>query len=186
MGDAATQLDQMTFEAAAQLDPDEAAGELERGRWVPVTRSTWRHGRILIRVGFLLEMYARQHPGWSVSGGDPGTKLSHDPDTLRGPDVGMVRAEREPKGRGVAGWLEGAPDVAVEIMGDSPSASDLAAKALEYLAAGAKMVWVLDPEPERVMVYTPPNQIRVLRRDETLEGGDVLPGFSCRVGEMFE
>lgn len=186
MGEAATKLDPMTFEAAARLDPDEAPGELDAGRWVPVTRSTWRHGEIAGNVYALLRVYARMHPGWSVSVGDPGTKLAHDPDVLRGPDVGIVQAERRPKGRGAAGWLEGAPDVAVEIVGDSQSASELAAKALEFLDAGAKMVWVLDPEPERVMVYTPPNQIRVLRRDEVLDGGDVLPGFSCRVAEMFE
>jgi Uma2 family endonuclease len=186
MGDAAIRLDPMTFEAAARLDPDEAPGELDGGRWVPVTRSTWRHGEIAGNVYLLLRVYARQHPGWSVAVGDPGAKLGHAPDVLRGPDVAIVRAERRPQGRGKEGWLEGAPDIAVEVMGDSQSASDLAAKALEHLTAGAKMVWVVDPAPERVMVFSPPNQIRVLRRDEVLDGGDVLPGFSCRVAEMFE
>lgn len=186
MGNAAVRLEGMTFEAAARLDPDESPGEIDRGRWVPVSRNTWRHGRILINVGALLRMYAREHPGWTFSGGDPGTKLHADPDTLRGPDVALARAEREPKGRGADGWLDGAPDVAVEIMGDRQSASDLADKALEYLAAGAQMVWVLDPDPERVMVFTPPNQIRVLRRNDVLDGGSVLPGFACRVAELFE
>lgn len=186
MGDAAARLEGMTFENAAQLDPDQTPGELDAGRWVPVTKSTWRHGEIAGNVYFFLRLYARKHAGWSVSVGDPGTKLGHAPDILRGPDVAIVRAGRRPQGRGAEGWLEGAPDVAVEVIGDSQSASELAAKALEYLTAGAKMVWVLDPEPQRVMVYTPPNQIRVLRRDDTLDGGDVLPGFSCKVAELFE
>jgi Uma2 family endonuclease len=186
MGDAAVQQVGMTFEAAARLDPDEAPGELDAGRWVPVTKSTWRHGKIAANVCLLLRLYAREHAGWSVAVGDPGTKLGHDPDILRGPDVAIVRAEREPAGRGAEGWLEGAPDVAVEVIGDSQSASELAKKALEYLAAGAKMVWVLDPEPRRLMIFMPPNQIRVLGRDDVLEGGDALPGFSCRVAELFE
>ncbi|MGK4003409.1 Uma2 family endonuclease [Sorangium sp. So ce1036] len=97
-----------------------------------------------------------------------------------------MRAEREPQGRGADGWLEGAPDVAVEVIGDSQSASELAKKALEYLAAGARMVWVLDPEPARLMVFTPPNHLRVLGRDELVDGGDVLPGFSCKVADLFE
>ncbi|MEM9193163.1 MAG: Uma2 family endonuclease [Myxococcota bacterium] len=176
----------MTFAEAAELDPDEAPGELDGGEWVQMTRNTWLHGKILINVGFVLKRYTHEHPEWSVSGGDPGTKLGQNPDILRGPDVGVVRREREPSGKGQAGWLEGAPDLAVEVSGDQQSASDLARKALEYLGAGAQMVWVIDPEPKRVMVYTPPSNIQVLGEDDTLDATDVLPGFSCRVGELFD
>jgi Uma2 family endonuclease len=186
MGDPALQRADMTFEQAALLDPDAAPGEIDGGRWVPMTRGTWRHGKIVVNVSVLLSLYSRAHPGWSVAAADPGTRLGHDPDILRGPDVAIVRVEREPQGRGADGWLEGAPDVAVEVLGDAQSASELAKKALEYLAAGAKMVWVLDPEPARLLLFTPPDRIRVLGRDEILDGGDVLPGFSCRVAEMFE
>jgi Uma2 family endonuclease len=176
----------MTFRDAAQLDPDEQPGELEEGRWVPVTKNTWRHGQVVGNAYALLRHYAKQHPGWSVSVGDPGTKLARNPDRLRGPDVGMVRAEREPKGKGVDGWLEGAPDIVVEVIGDGQSFSELAKKALEYLSAGAKMVWVLDPDPQTLVLFVPLNQVQILGRDETLDGGDVLPGFSCRVAELFE
>lgn len=150
-----------------------------------MTRNTWRHGEILIRVGALLHAYASSHPGWSVSGGDPGTKLSHDPDVLRGLDIGIARAERRPIGLGADGWLEGAPEVAVEILGDARGAAHLSGQALEYLAAGSKLVWVFDASVERVMVFTPPDHIRVLGRDDTLDGGDTLPGFSCQVRELF-
>ncbi|MGK4003408.1 hypothetical protein WMF31_12335 [Sorangium sp. So ce1036] len=86
MSNAAARQVGMTFEAAARLDPDEAPGELDAGRWVPVTRRTWRHGKIAGNAYLLLRLYARAHPGWSVAVGDPGTKLGHDPDTLRGPE----------------------------------------------------------------------------------------------------
>jgi Uma2 family endonuclease len=185
MGEAALQRGRMTFEEAAGLDPDLTPGELDAGRFVPVPRSTWRHGKIVARVVVVLDRYASAHPGWSVSAGDPGTKLGHDPDLLRGPDVAIVRAEREPEGRGAQGWLEGAPDVAVEILGDRQAMMDLMTKALEYLAAGAKMAWILEPETARVVVFTPPGQVRILGKNELLEGGEALPGFSCRVGELF-
>jgi len=175
----------MTFEEAAKLDPDEQAGELVDGVWVPMTNGTWRHGEIATAVGFLLKLYAREHPGWSVAVGDPGTKLRRNPDRLRGPDVGIIRAERRPTGKGVEGWLEGAPDVAVEILGDSQPMSELIKKALEYLAAGAKMVWVIDSDPERLMLFTPPDHVRILGIEDTLEGGEALPGFSCKVAELF-
>jgi Uma2 family endonuclease len=176
----------MTFERASRLDPDAHAGEIDAGRWVPVTKNTWSHGEVLLSVGLLLRRYAKDHPGWSVSAGDPGTKLLHNPDVLRGPDVGVVRSERKPSGEGAEGWLEGAPDLAVEILGGSQSASELTRKALEYLSAGGRMVWILDPGPRRVLVLTPPNHVRVLGPEERLQADEVLPGFSCKVSELFE
>jgi len=176
----------MTFEAAAQLDPDEQGGEIVDGVWIPVTRATWRHGEIIFTIAYLLKAYARQHPGWSVSGADPGVKLARNPDKLRGPDAGMVRAERAPTGKGVDGWLEGAPDLAIEVVSDSQTISEMTKKALEYIAGGAQMVWLVDPEPRRVVLFTPPNQVKILGTDDLIDGGTVLPGFSCKVSELFE
>lgn len=176
----------MTFGEAASLDPDACAGELDAGRWVPVTRNTLRHGEILVNVASILKAWARANRGYRVSGGDPGTKLGRDPDVLRGPDVAVVRSERWPEGTGAEGWLDGAPDLAVEVVGDGQAPSELAKKALEYLAAGGRMVWVVDPAPRRVIVYWSPNHVRVLGQDDEIEGGDVLPGFHCRVVEFFE
>jgi Uma2 family endonuclease len=105
---------------------------------------------------------------------------------LRGPDVAIVRKERVPTGKGAHGWLEGAPDVAVEVIGDAQTHSDLARTALEYLGAGAKMVWVVDAEKERVVLYTPPDHLHVLSAGDVLDGGDALPGFSVLVSELFE
>lgn len=178
--------DPTTFEDVAKMDPDSEAGELSAGKWVPVTKNTWRHGRILLNVGSLVREYIRRNPGWSASGGDPGTKLAHEPDTLRGPDVGIVRKDRLPTGKGVDGWLEGAPDVAVEILGDAQSITELIKKAMEYLRGGAKAVWILEPDPQRVLVITPPSHIRVIDADGTLDGEDALPGFRCQVSELFE
>lgn len=122
---------------------------------MPGTRSTWRHGVIAGNAYALLRKYARDVGGWSVSVGDPGTKLGGDPDVLRGPDVAIVRMDRVPRGHGAQGWLQGAPDVAVEVVGDGQSATEHAKKALEHLGAGAKMVWVLDGESERVVSTAP-------------------------------
>ena len=175
----------MTFEEAALLDPKKTPGDLVAGRFVPVSNGTWRHGKIMASTSFVLALYAREHPGWSVAAGDPGAKLHHDPDTLRGADVAMVRVERVPEGRGAEGWLEGAPDLAVEIVGDSQTVSELVGKAIEYLEAGAKMVWVLEPEASSMLVLTPPNHTRMLGPDALLDASELLPGFSCRVRELF-
>ncbi len=174
----------MTLEQAALLDPDKFPGEIVDGRWVPVTGSTWRHGEVAGNVCALLRAYARARTGWSVAVGDPGTKLASD--RMRGPDVAIVSSDRRPTGKGVAGWLDGAPDVAVEIVGDSQSVTELLAKALEFIAAGAKMVWIADAETRQVALITPPGLVRILEADDTLDGGEALPGFACRVAEFFE
>lgn len=176
----------MTFEAAAELDPDGDPGELEAGRFVPVTRNSWHHGEIVARACIALGTYVAKRAGWSLAVGDPGTKLRREPPTLRGPDVGLIRAERRPTGKGVEGWLEGAPDLAVEVSGDAQSWSELMKKALEHIAAGARMVWLLDPDARRVVICTPPSSVTVLGQDDELDGGEVLLGFRCRVSELFE
>ncbi len=176
----------MTFEDAAQLDPDQDRGEIVNGEWIPVSNNTWRHGEILFALCGIIQRYLLTHPGWSVSVGDPGTKLSTEPATLRGPDIGMVREERRPTGTGVDGWLEGAPTLAVEVVGDRQSVAGVINKSLEYLAAGALVVWVIDPASSKVLVLTPPNCIQVIGAEDTLEGGDVLPDFACKVAEILK
>jgi Uma2 family endonuclease len=185
MAEPALQPHKMTFEEAAMLDPDQYPGEVVEGEWIPVTKSTWSHGKIVTKVAVALELYAREHPGWSVATGDPGTRLAHNPATLRGPDVGMAPSERDPTGRGAEGWLDGAPELAVEVCGDTQSIASLTRKALEYLRAGAQMVWLLDPDSKQLILYTPPDHVRVLQSEEVLDGGELLPGFSCRVAEFF-
>ena len=150
-----------------------------------MTRATWRHGEIVLQIAFVLKLYPKEHGGFSVAVADPGVKLAHNPDRLRGPDVGAVKKERVPTGKGADGWLEGAPDVAVEVMSDNQSISEMTQKALEYLAGGAKMVWLVDPEPRRLVLFTPPNNVQIIGPDDTLDGGDVLPGFRCLVTELF-
>jgi Uma2 family endonuclease len=174
----------MTLEDAARLDPDTHGGEIDRGEWVPMTRNTWRHGEVVLSVSFVLLAWARARGGYSVSVADPGTKLATNPAVLRGPDVGVVRAERRPTGRGVEGWLDGAPDLAVEVLGDDQSVSEALKKALEYLAAGAQVVWIVDPHAERLVVCTPPDHVQVLGvTDEVAH--DALPGFRCTVAQLF-
>lgn len=176
----------LTFHDVAKLDPDDEPGELDDGTWIPVSRSTFRHGEISGNAYSALRSYAKAHPGWLVSVGDPGARLQRDPDTLLGPDVAVVRAERRPKGRGAEGWLEGAPDLSVEVAGDSQSIAELTRKATRYLAAGGRLVWVLDAAQESVVVFASGKPVRVVGSSEILDGDDLLPGFSCKVSELFE
>jgi Uma2 family endonuclease len=176
----------MTFGGAALLDSDDYPGEVVNGEWEPLSRNTWLHALIVGNAYALLRHYAKASEGWLAAVGDPGTKLTHMPDTVRGPDAAIIRADRLPVGKGAEGWLDGGPDLAVDVVGDRQTATQVARKAMEYIRAGSRMVWVIDPGPELVMIITAESQLRIIGKDDVLEGGDVLPGFSCKVSELFE
>jgi Uma2 family endonuclease len=183
-GDVAGRL--MTFAEAAKLDPDTHAGELDGGRWVPVTKNTWMHGVIVTNVAMALRLYAKKNREWIVSSGDPGTMLGHAPDILRGPDVGMVRAARFPTGSGEAGWLENAPELVVEVKGDSQTFGELMKKVFEYLGAGALLVWVVNPESQTVVSFSPGKAPQLAASTDVLDGGEAFPGLQVPVAELFE
>lgn len=128
--------------------------------------------------------------GWVEAGNpgvvvvDAGVVLARDPDTIRGPDVAYFTPERIPEaGYATPFWL--APDLAVKIASPSNSAPDLEAKTREYLAAGVRTVWVVDPVDRIIRVYTPDGGVRSCGFEDTLDGGDVLPGFRLRAGPLF-
>lgn len=186
MAEPAVRPQPMTFEQAALLDPDRQPGELVDGEWVPVTRASARHGKVVARVVRILGRFLDDHPLGELLAADPGMKLGEDPDTLRGPDVAFIRAERIPPEGLPDEWWAGAPDLAIEVQSKSQSDYELQQKALEYLGAGAALVWVLDSSTEVLVAYSAPNLIRILRGDESVDGADVLPGFTCGVSEFFK
>ena len=82
------------------------------------------------------------------------------------------------------GWVRDAPDVAVEVLSPSDTSSAVHQKVLEYLEAGARLVWLVDPEARTVTVHRPDGSANVLREHETLTGEGVLGGFSVEVREV--
>ena len=175
----------MTLEEYADLDePDERyVSELVRGVLVREPRPKDPHGHVQILVAYALQSWART-VGARVTA-ESGYILSQDPATLRGPDVAVVLHPRPTHGESL-GWVAGAPDVAVEVVSPSDTSSAMQEKTLEYLNAGAKQVWLVDPRARTVTVYRADGSARIHREHETLEGEDVLVGFAVPVSELFE
>ena len=111
--------------------------------------------------------------------------IMRDPDTVRGPDVAFVRADRLLEIKNRKKYVPFAPDLAVEVLSpnDRPDAVD--EKVQEWLAAGSRAVWIVDPETRSVTVHRPGAEPITLTEDQDLDGGDVLPGFVCRVALFF-
>jgi Uma2 family endonuclease len=84
------------------------------------------------------------------------------------------------------GWVPVAPDLAVEVISPSETASDIAEKLRDYLAAGTSVVWIIDPVDRTVEIHVPDTPTRRLHLGDTLDGAPVLPDFACPVDELFE
>lgn len=169
--------------AALRQADDRYVTELVRGIVVREPRPGRLHGRTQVRLGHLLQSWADAYGDAEVTAGS-GYVLADDPATVRGPDVAVVLSPA-PEGSRVGGWTRGAPDVAIEVLSPHDTSSAMQRKTLEYLEAGARLVWIVDPGARTVTLYRPDGTARVLREDDTLEGGDVLPDFGVRVGELF-
>ncbi len=78
-----------------------------------------------------------------------------------------------------------APDLAVEVVSPSDRAAEVLAKVAEYLEAGTRLVWVVYPQTQKIVVYRPSADVQLLSVGDTLEGEDVVPGFACPVAEVF-
>jgi Uma2 family endonuclease len=105
--------------------------------------------------------------------------------SIRSPDVSVMRTDRLPDGKAPEGFVDGAPDLAVEVVSPSERVSDLLAKMAEYFESGAQEVWLLFPERKQVHRYRADLTVEVLNEDDILHGAPLLPEFAVRVGDLF-
>lgn len=143
-----------------------------------------RHDRVRRRLERLIEDFLAEHELGECFG-EAGYLLAERPDTVRGPDISFISQSRL-EGFNDAKFFRGSPDLAIEILSPSNRAGEIHGKIADYLAAGARLCWVVDPERRRVSVYSKLLFPIHLAWDDVLEGADVLPGFSVRVAALFD
>lgn len=174
----------LTAHEFAQLPADGIRRELVRGEIIELMPPGGRHGGIAALLAMLLRLWV-QRTGGGYVGGEAGFVVDHDPDTVRGPDVSYVQAERIPATGVPEGFWNLAPDLAVEIVSPNETADEVRAKVHDLLAAGTPLVWVIYPRTQEVVAHTRDGLARTYGATDTLENMDVLPGFSCAVAELF-
>jgi Uma2 family endonuclease len=106
-----------------------------------------------------------------------------DPDRVRKPDLSYVSKRRLP--HVPAGWITIAPDLAVEVLSKNDRSDEVDEKVAEYLDAGVKAIWVVDPSLKVVRVFRSNHSSQVLTADQELRDDEILPGFHCQVAELF-
>ncbi len=158
--------------------------ELSKGELLPMTPVGWRHGKIVIRLGHMLHQHVEEKSLGGV-GTEVGFRLTRDPDTVRAPDIAFVAQNRLPKGTAVEKFVEFAPDLAVEVLSPEDTVSGVQKKVEEYLAAGVPLVWLVGPANRKVTVYRSLQDIKILSVEQQLDGGDILPGFSVQIAQIF-
>jgi Uma2 family endonuclease len=163
----------------------EGKRELVLGEVVELTPPGIRHGRIQTQVAHLLKGFVDEAGTDDYVTTESGYKLTFGPDTVRAPDVAVVCAARTADYEDEIGYLPFAPDLAVEVVSPSDSFTDVETKARMWIAHGARLVWVVEPDSRRVLVYERGKDRRDLGEDDVLEAGELLPGFSVTVSRLF-
>ena len=165
----------MTADELLQI-PDKHA-ELVRGVLVVREPPGLRHGRIALELGRRLADHVAAGRLGRVYV-ESGFKLSSNPDTVRGPDVAFISQTRLPEPEPV-GYPALAPDLVVEILSPGDRPGEVLGKVADWLSAGTRLVWVIDPERRLARVYRSDGTEEIVTADRALQGADVVPGFAC-------
>jgi Uma2 family endonuclease len=165
--------------------PDAVSYELVDGELVERDMG-WKSSRIGASMVSLLRIYcAARGLGW-VAGADASYQCYPDaPKKVRRPDASFIRLERMPPGEEPEGHCRIAPDLAVEVTSPNDFFDEVEAKVVEYLGAGVRLVWIVHPPTRTVHIRRLDGTVAMLREADELSGEDVVPGFRCRVGELF-
>jgi len=157
--------------------------ELVRGVLVVREPPGYRHGRIAAELVFQLAKHVKAAGIGQVVVGDAGFQVTSDPDTVRGPDIAFIHAERVPDSQ-TRGFPLLGPDLVVEVLSPNDRPGETLAKVGDWLEAGTKLVWVIDPERRLARVYRHDGSETSINEEEELDGEGVLPGFACPLASI--
>jgi len=181
--DSATPL--LTAEEFLALTDTITRTELVDGRVVDMPPAGNGHGVFSARVIRAADRHSADPDAFEALTSEPGFTLRRDPDTVRAPDVAFVTPEHLAPQLRKRGFYEGAPDIAVEVISESQTRAQVEDKVAEYLEAGGRLVWVIDPEARVARVYRPGAQVDEVAADGVLSGEDVIPGLMVPLADVF-
>jgi len=150
-----------------------------------MTPASYEHGRITANLSAVMTMFVNERDLGVIVAAETGFIVERTPDTVRAPDIGFIAASRAPAPGSTKGFGRVMPDLVVEVNSPDDRASEVLDKVRQWLAAGVKVVWVVDPPTRTVTVHDPPGEARVLEADDVLAAPDLLPGFTHPVAKVF-
>lgn len=176
----------ITAEDFLDMDLGEGIYELVRGEVVEMPMPMPEHGRYCMNSAFDLESFGRRTGfGYTLSN-DSYVITGRGPDTVRGGDVCFYSNARWPREKLGKGLIPVPPDLVVEVLSPSNRPGEIRRKVYEYLDAGVLMVWVIDPERRRMLLFRPNDlEARIYRETDAIEDLPELPDFRCVVADFF-
>jgi len=175
----------VTAEQLLRMPSDGWRYELIAGELHKMSPAGWRHGKVGGRLYRLIAAYLDRNPCGEAFLAETGFILGRDPDTVRAPDIAFIHKDHLPAELPEDAFWPGAPDLAVEVVSPGETYRTVDEKAHAWLTGGAGAVWVVNPSLRTVSVYRPDGSIATLTEKDELAGEELLPGFRCRVGEIF-
>ena len=143
------------------------------------------HGNVAFTIASIIGAHIRGKDLGVGFTAETGFVTRRAPDSVRAPDVAFVSKERLAEGRAPDGFVQTAPDLAVEVVSPSDSAPAVYAKVEEYFAAGARLVWVVYPDTRSITVHRSPGESETLHEGDTLDGEPVFEDFHAPVSDLF-
>ena len=159
--------------------------ELIQGELIMMTPAGGFHGDVANEMAYRLNVFVRENALGKAVAAETGFILERNPDTVRAPDVAFIRNDLV-KQANTPKFIPIPPDLAVEVNSPNDVVGEVVAKVQWWLAHGTRAVWVVDPESKTVTTYHPDGSARVVHHDETLTGGDVLPGFELSLATLLD
>ena len=176
----------VTAEELLAMPDDGFRYELVRGELRKMAPAGRVHGKRGNRVNYSLSAHVYENDLGETYLAETGFHLETDPDHVLAPDVAFVRKEREDAiGGDSDGYFFGPPDLAVEVISPTDRYTEVEAKVKEWFAGGTLMVIVVNPRNRTVRVYRSLADSDLLTEDDTLNGGDVVPGWRLPVADIF-
>ena len=176
----------LTADDLLRLYSEGVKGELIRGVLCEKMSVGLKHGEIVMSLGGELRNVIKPGKLGRLAGSDVGVRLDRDPDTVREPDLMFISAEKLPLDIEVLGYYEDVPDLVVEVASPSDNRREVHDEARMWNSYGVGLIWAAYPDTRSVDVHYEDGSIATLTENDTLDGGDVLPGFSCPVSDIFD
>jgi Uma2 family endonuclease len=143
--------------------------------------------RVAVSLARRLDVHCEQNNlGWVVDAECGYKCFPWKPGRVRRADVSFIGTDHLPSvEQRSQGYVTIPPDLAVEIVSPNDRVSELDEKIDEYLRAGVRLIWIINPETQKVQVWRRDGSVIPLRAEDELSGEDVVPDFRCKVGDLF-
>ena len=158
--------------------------ELVDGTLVEKTMG-FEEARLALRLGRLVDTYVDENDLGICVGADGMMRIA--PGLVRIPDLSFIGWDKLPGRESPQEPIPDlAPDLAVEVLSEGNTKAEMARKVREYFEAGARLVWLIDPKKRIARVFSAPEKQALVRADQALDGGDVLPGFMLPLSDLLD